>query len=144
MPDIPNFNDKFLLITKKELFYTAAMLQLRQLVNIVYDFPADEARFDKELNEARASLRKKKLLTESARGGTTLDFALIVCAIFCSAPETCEIIDSNGYRATIYNGGGVSLLLEKRSEDELASILFANREKLDQYVNSKLNERTGE
>ena len=128
----------FLYITKKELFYTAVMLHLRQLVNIVYDFPADNAKFEQELNEARSSLRKKKLLTESARNGISLSFALCVCAIFCSEPDKCELINSNGYYATIYEGGGVYMLLEKRSENDLAAIWYSHKEKLYKYIETQI------
>ena len=131
----------FLSVTKKELFYTAVMLQLKQLVNVVYDFPADNAKFEQELNEARSSLRKKKLLTESARNGISLDFALIVCAMFCANPQKCELINSNGYYATIYEGGGVYMLLEKRSENDLAAIWYGHKEKLYQYIDMQISKK---
>ncbi len=132
--------EKVFTITKKELFYTAFMMQLRQLVNIVYDFPADETKFEQELGEARNSLRKKKLLTESARQGISLDFGLCSCAAFCSEPESCEVVDMNGYKATIYAVGGIYMLLEPQSEDNqdnFAVTWFINKKTLDEYINSK-------
>ncbi|MBR0076062.1 MAG: hypothetical protein IJP96_09940 [Synergistaceae bacterium] len=130
----------FLYVTKKELFYTAVMLQLKQLVNIVYDFPADETKFEQELNEARSSLRKKKLLVESARNGITLDTALCTCAAFCAEPEKCEVVDENNYYATIYTAEKVHMLLERRSEDEFAATWYLDKENLDKYIDSKIKQ----
>ena len=53
---------KFLLVTKKELFYSAVMLRIRRLVNIVYDFPADNLKFEGELRDVRKTLKRKNLL----------------------------------------------------------------------------------
>ena len=132
----------FLRVTKKELFYTAVMLQLRQLVNIVYDFPADETKFEQELNEARSSLRKKKLLMESARNGITLDTALCTCAAFCAEPENCEVIDENGYYATVYTADNFHMLMERGADDELAATWFLDKKNLDKYVDEKVNAET--
>ena len=132
--------DKFLYVTRKELFYAAVMLKIRQLVNIVYDFPADETKFNQELNEAKGSLGKKKLLTESARSGVTLDFALSICAAFCSKPESCEVVDVGDYHATIYRIQTLYMLIEQRSEDELAATWFLTRETLDEYIAAKIGE----
>ena len=131
--------DKFLYVTRKELFYAAVMLHLKRLVNIVYDFPADNIKFDQELNEAKNSLRKKKLLTESARNGISLDFALCVCAAFCANPESCELVENDDYYATIYQFGTAYMLMEKRSEDELAAVWFLSKETLDKYIATKIN-----
>ncbi|MBQ7578042.1 MAG: hypothetical protein IJT21_07255 [Synergistaceae bacterium] len=130
----------FLRVTAKELFYTAVMLQLSRLVNIVYDFPADNAKFEQELNEARSTLRKKKLLTESARNGITLDTSLCTCAAFCAEPENCEVIDVNNYYATIYTASNFYMLLERGSGDELLAAWFLSKENLDNYIDSKINE----
>lgn len=134
----------FLNVTKKELFYTAVMLQLRQLVNVVYDFPADEAKFEQELNEARSSLRKKKLLMESARNGITLDTALCTCAAFCAEPEKCEVIDENNYYATVYTAENFHMLLERGEGDELLARWFLDKENLDKYIDEKINSETEE
>ena len=131
----------FLNVTKKELFYTAVMLQLRQLVNIVYDFPADNAKF---VNEARSSLRKKKLLMESARNGITLDTALCTCAAFCAEPEKCEVIDENNYYATVYTAENFHMLLERGEGDELLARWFLDKENLDKYIDEKINSETEE
>ena len=129
----------FLRVTAKELFYTAVMLQLNQLVNIMYDFPADETKFEQELNEVRNSLRKKKLLVESARNGITLDTSLCTCAAFCAEPENCEVIDVNNYYATIYTASNFHMLLERASGDEFLATWFLNKENLDKYIDSKIN-----
>lgn len=129
----------FLRVTAKELFYTAVMLQLNQLVNIVYDFPADETNFNQELNEARNSLRKKKLLVESARNGITLDTSLCTCAAFCAEPENCEVVDVNNYYATIYTASNLHMLLERASDDEFLATWFMDKENLNKYIDSKIN-----
>ena len=134
----------FLSVTKKELFYTAVMLQLKQLVNVVYDFPADNAKFEQELNEARSSLRKKKLLMESARNGITLDTALCTCAAFCAEPEKCEVIDENNYYATVYTAENFHMLLERGEGDELLARWFLDKENLDKYIDEKINSETEE
>ena len=127
----------FLHITKKELFYTAVMLNLKQLVNVVYDFPVDDTKFEQELNEARSSLRKKKLLTESARNGISLNFVLIVCAVFCANPESCEVVNINDYRATIYKIASAYMLMEQRSDDNLLVVWFSRKDILDEYIDTK-------
>lgn len=134
----------FLCVTKKELFYTAVMLQLKQLVNIVYDFPADDTKFEQELNEARSSLRKKKLLMESARNGITLDTALCTCAAFCAEPEKCEVIDENNYYATVYTAENFHMLLERGESDELLARWFLDKENLDKYIDEKINSESEE
>ena len=130
--------NKFLYITKKELFYTAAMLKLTQLVNIVYDIPADEAKLNRELDEAVSTLRKKKLLTQSARSGITLSFPLCMCAAFCAIPDNCELIDSENYNACIYIAKDLFMLMEKHSEEEFAATWFIDRASLDEYLKLKL------
>ena len=130
--------ERFLHITKKELFYTAVMLQLRQLINVVYDFPADENKFEQELNEARSSLRKKKLLTESARKGINLDFALCSCVAFCSAPERCEVINEDEYYATVYTVSEIHMLLENNTEEDFTVMWFLDKETLENYIASKI------
>ncbi len=131
---------EFLCVTRKELFYAAAMLGLRRLINVIYEFPADTAVFDREMNEARSSLRKKKLLTESARSGANLDLAVCACAAFCANPESCEVVDNKDYYATIYRAADVAMLLERRSEDDLAAAWFVDKEDLDEYIDAKLAE----
>ena len=135
---------KFLLITKKELFYSAVMLRIRRLVNIVYDFPADRLKFEAELRDARKTLRRKNLLEDSARDGVNISFSLSVCVSFCANPDKCEVIDSYGYYATIYQASKMYMLLEHRDDDELlAAAWFTNRDNLDEYVNAQIAQRKG-
>ena len=135
---------KFLLITKKELFYSAVMLRIRRLVNIVYDFPADRLKFEAELRDARKTLRRKNLLEDSARDGVNISFSLSVCVSFCANPDKCEVIDSYGYSATIYQASKMYMLLEHRDDDELlAAAWFTNRDNLDEYVNAQIAQRKG-
>ena len=136
-------NEKTLHVTNKELFYAAAMLGVQQLVNVLYDFPANEAQFAKELEEVKKSLRLKKLLTESARSGVSMDFALAMCTAFCAEPDSCEAVASDGYDATVYNAAGMHMLLERRSEDDLAALWFQERKNLDQYLEDKLRKEAG-
>ena len=137
-------NREFLCLTRKELFYAAAMLGLRRLVNVIYEFPADTAAFDRELNEARGTLRKKKLLTESARSGANLDFAVCACAAFCASPESCEVVEREDYYATVYQAADVYMLMEKRSEDDLAAAWFTEKEDLNRYIGNRVNEGADE
>mgnify|MGYP007069970961 FL=1 len=134
---------KFLLITKKELFYSAVMLRIRRLVNVVYSFPADEIRFERELKEARKTLRRKNLLEETARDGVNLSFSLSVCVSFCANPDKCEVVDSFGYAATIYQASNMFMLMEQRDDEELAAAWFTDRRKLDEYINSEIQTRRG-
>ena len=134
---------KFLVITKKELFYSAVMLRIRKLVNIVYEFPADEIKFSRELREAKKSLRKKNLIEETISEGVNVSFTLSVCVSFCANPDKCEVIDSYGYYATIYKASKMYMLLEHREDDELAAAWFTNRENLNEYVNNEIQTRRG-
>ncbi len=135
---------KFLLITKKELFYSAVMLRIRKLVNVVYDFPADQQKFDAELEDARKTLGRKNLLEDTIRDGVSLSFSLSVCVSFCANPDRCEVVDSYGYYATIYQASRMYMLMERRDDDEmLAAAWFTSRQKLDEYVNSQIAKRKG-
>ena len=135
---------KFLLITKKELFYSAVMLRIRRLVNIVYDFPADKLKFEAELRDARKTLRKKNLLEDGGREGVNISFSLSVCVSFCANPDKCEVIDSYGYYATIYKASKMYMLMEHRDDDELlAAAWFTDRNNLDEYINSQIESRKG-
>lgn len=137
---------KFLLITTKELFYSAVMLRIRRLVNVVYDFPADKLKFEAELRSARKTLRKKNLLEDSARDGVNISFTLSVCVSFCANPDKCEVIDSFGYYATIYQASKMYMLMERRESDEedlLAAAWFTSRDTLDEYIESQIKKRKG-
>lgn len=140
MPNIPNAEDKFLHVTKKELFYAAAMLKLKRLVNVVYNFPADEVRFEQELCEARVSLRKKKLLTESARSGITLSLPLSICTAFCANPQSCEVVNSDNYHASIYKIETLYMLIEQVSDEDLNITWFIDKRMLDEYISGKMKE----
>lgn len=138
---------KFLLITKKELFYSAVMLRIRKLVNIVYDFPADKLKFERELKDVRKTLRRKNLLEDSVRDGVNISFSLSICVSFCANPDKCEVIDSYGYYATIYQASRMYMLMEHREDDDgddlLAAAWFKNRNSLDEYVNQQIQKRKG-
>ncbi|MBQ7544324.1 MAG: hypothetical protein IJT02_05200 [Synergistaceae bacterium] len=139
MPD-----KKFLLITKKELFYSAVMLRIRKLVNVVYDFPADSLKFEAELRDARKTLRRKNLLEDSARDGVNISFSLSVCVSFCANPDSCEVIDSYGYSATVYQASKMYMLMENRGDGELlAAAWFKDKASLDGYVESQIQKRRG-
>lgn len=139
MPD-----KKFLLVTKKELFYSAVMLRIRKLVNVVYDFPANETKFKAELEDARKTLGRKNLLEDSIKDGVNISFSLSVCVSFCANPDKCEVIDSYGYYATIYQASRMYMLMESRDDDELLAVAwFTSRKNLDEYINSQINKRKG-
>ncbi len=136
---------KFLLITKKELFYSAVMLRIRKLVNVVYDFPADKLKFEAELREARKTLRRKNLLEDTPRDGVNISFSVSVCVSFCANPDRCEVIDSYGYYATVYQASKMYMLMEHKDDDEdlLAVAWFTDRKILDGYINSQIEKRRG-
>lgn len=136
---------KFLLITKKELFYSAVMLRIRKLVNVVYDFPADKLKFEAELREARKTLRRKNLLEDTPRDGVNISFSVSVCVSFCANPDRCEVIDSYGYYATIYQASKMYMLMEHKDDDQdlLAVAWFTDRKILDRYINSQIEKRRG-
>ena len=134
---------KFLILTKKELFYSAVMLRIRKLVNVVYDFPANETKFKAELEDARKTLGRKNLLEDSIKDGVSISFSLSVCVSFCANPDKCEVIDSYGYYATIYQASRMYMLMESRDDDLLAVAWFTSRKNLDEYVNSQINKRKG-
>ena len=136
---------KFLLITKKELFYSAVMLRIRKLVNVVYDFPADKLKFEAELREARKTLRRKNLLEDTPRDGVNISFSVSVCVSFCANPDRCEVIDNYGYYATVYQASKMYMLMEHKDDDEdlLAVAWFTDRKILDGYINSQIEKRRG-
>ncbi len=136
---------KFLLITKKELFYSAVMLRIRKLVNVVYDFPADKLKFEAELREARKTLRRKNLLEDTPRDGVNISFSVSVCVSFCANPDRCEVIDSYGYYATVYQASKMYMLMEHKDDDQdlLAVAWFTDRKILDRYINSQIEKRRG-
>ena len=132
---------KALYVTRKELFYAAMMLGIRQLVNVVYDFPANEKLLNNELENVKKELRKKKLLVESARGGVSLNFALAMCVAFCSEPKKCEVVETEDYYATVYHAEDAFMLLEdNEAGDELKALWFSKRENLNLYINNKIDE----
>ncbi|MDR1965812.1 MAG: hypothetical protein LBQ36_03815 [Synergistaceae bacterium] len=130
--------ENYLQVSNRELFYSAMMLGLERLVNVEYDFPADEAKLESELDETKRALHKKKLLKENTKGEITLDFALSLCAAFCSKPENCMVVDEGGFYATIYNAADSYMLLERTGEGEYAARWFADRAPLDGYITQKL------
>ena len=121
------------------------MLRIRRLVNVVYDFPADKIKFEAELRDARKTLRRKNLLEDSPRDGVNLSFSLSVCVSFCANPDKCEVIDSYGYYATVYQASKMYMLMESRDFDDdiLAVAWFTSRKNLDDYINSQIEKRRG-
>ena len=133
---------KFLLVTRKELFYAAVMLRVKKLVNVVYDFPADKIKFERELRDAKRTLSKKHLIEETS-SGTNISFILSVCVSFCANAEQCEIINSFGYYATVYKSSRVYMLMEERGYDDLAFAWFNDKDVLHKYVNDEIDEMRG-
>lgn len=121
------------------------MLRIHRLVNITYDFPADKLTFNQELREARRTLRRKNLLEDSPRDGVNISFSLSVCVSFCANPDKCEVIDSFGYYATIYQASKMYMLMERRDDDQdlLAAAWFTDRDKLDGYITTQIMKRRG-
>lgn len=127
-------------VTNKELFYAAMMLKLAKLVDVEYLFPADKALLARELDEAKQSLRKKKLLKENSKGEVSLDIALTACAALCADPESCSTMESGRYRATTYSSASAHMLLERGGEGELDAVWFKDKEDLDGYLAGKMDE----
>ncbi|MBQ9526675.1 MAG: hypothetical protein IJR68_03610 [Fretibacterium sp.] len=130
-------------ITNKELFYTAMMLKLDHLVNVEYLFPIEENDLRRELNEAKKTLRQKKLLKENAKGEVSLDLALTACAALCANPEDCVVRESDGYYATAYTAAGVYMLLERGDGDDLTAVWFQDRAAFDEYLAEKIGTQDG-
>ena len=73
-----------------------------------------------------------------------ISFSLSVCVSFCANPDRCEVIDSYGYYATIYQASKMYMLMEHRDYGELlAAAWFTNRDNLDEYVNAQIAKRKG-
>ena len=85
--------------------------------------------------------RNPERLEETARDGVNLSFTLSVCVSFCANPDKCEIVDSYGYYATIYQASKMFMLMEQRENDELLTAWFTDRKKLDEYINHEIQTR---
>ena len=131
-------NENALRLTNRELFYTAMMLHLDQLVNVDYIYPFEENELRQELNDAKKTLRKKKLLKENAKGEVSMDASLAACASICAKPEECVIKKSGEYYATLYGAGGAYMLLEREPEEQLAALWFQDRASADTYLAGKI------
>jgi len=117
-------------LTTKELFYTAALLGLGRLVNVIYDYPAEEQQRVRELSEVKRELHRRKLLRENSKGEVTLDYALAACAAFCAEPESCETADGG---RTIYSAAGAYMLLEQ-DDCKCQARWFETRAALEEYM----------
>jgi hypothetical protein len=125
-------------VSNKELFYSAMMMNFDRLVNIEYDFPADEKKLAAELEEVKSALRRRKLLKENSKGDVTMDFALSACTAFCAKPDNCMVVDERGFYATIYGAAGSYMLLERGDGGEYAALWFGDRESIDGYITGRL------
>jgi hypothetical protein len=105
---------------------------------VEYAFPTDEKGREKELEDVKRDLRKRKLLKESSKGEITIDFTLSACAVFCARPEFCRVIDEPSYRAMVYGASGAFLLLEKINEDENDALIFINEEQLGDFIKQRV------
>lgn len=131
-------NENALHVTNKELFYTAMMLHLDQLVNVDYVYPLGENELRQELNDVKRTLRKKKLLKENAKGEVSLDASLAACASICARPEECVIEKTGKYYATLYGAGGAYMLLEREPEEQLTALWFNDKTAADSYITEKM------
>jgi hypothetical protein len=131
-------DENYLDVSNKELFYTAMMLDLDRLVNVEYDFPADDEKLLSEFDEVKKTLHKRKLLKENSKGEITLDSALSVCAAFCARPENCIVVDEEGFYGTVYNAVDSYMLLERTDEDKNKAYWFADRQSMDDYITQRL------
>jgi hypothetical protein len=76
--------ENVLRLSNKELFYSAMLLRLEQIVNIEYAFPADESARRAELDDVKRSLHKKNLLKENSKGEIVLNRELALCEAYCA------------------------------------------------------------
>jgi hypothetical protein len=129
----------YLKLSDKELFYGAMILNLDRLVNVVYDFPMVTQRLAAELDDVKRSFHKKKLLKENSKGQITLDNDLSACVTFCAKPDSCVIVEEDGFRATLYGRAGSYMLLESVGEGERAARLFGDRQSANSYIENRLS-----
>jgi hypothetical protein len=125
-------------VSNKELFYSAMMMNFDRLVNIEYDFPADEKKLAAELEEVKGALRRRHLLKENSKGEITIDFALSACTAFCAKPDNCMVVDEKGFYATIYGAAGSYMLMERGDDGEYLALWFPDRESADGYITGRL------
>jgi hypothetical protein len=137
-------NEKVLRVTNKELFYSAMLLGLKRLVCVEYFFPTDEKELSMELEEAKRTLHKKRLLKENSKGDVSLNPALTKCVTFCSNPERCTIVNRDGIYAAIYEVGGESVILERTAEGENAARFFEDMDSAVNYARNRLENATTE
>jgi hypothetical protein len=131
-------DERILRVTNKELFYSAMLLGMNRLVNVEYFFPTEKKELLAELEEAKRTLHKKRLLKENSKGDIALDPELTKCLVLCSHPERCTIADSGGIYATIYEAGGETMLIEKTIEGENAVRFFGDRDSAAEYTRNRL------
>lgn len=126
-------------VTGKELFYSAMMLRLERLVNVEYLYPTSEEGRLAELEDAKQTLRKKKLLKENANGKIALDLGLIACASLCSNPESCEVKEhENGYHAAVYKSEETYMLMEQDDDGAYSISWFKDKDELDEHVSKRM------
>jgi hypothetical protein len=131
-------NGKILRVTNKELFYSAMLLGLNRLVGVEYFFLTDKKELSAELEEAKRTLHKKRLLKENSKGNVSLDSDLTKCLGLCSNPQRCTVVDSGGVYAIIYEADGESMILEKTSDGENAARFLGDRQAAEEYVRGLL------
>jgi hypothetical protein len=131
-------DENVLNVSDKELFYSAMMLGLDELVNVEYLFPADGAKLASELEETKRGLHKKRMLKENAKGEITLDVRLSLCAAFCARPDRCDVVDRDGLYGTVYNAAATYMFLERTGEGENAARWFKDTESLNEHIARRL------
>ncbi|MDR0647891.1 MAG: hypothetical protein LBF92_00945 [Synergistaceae bacterium] len=131
-------DEKILRVTNKELFYSAMLLGFGRLVGVEYFFPTEEKALSAELEEAKRTLHKKRLLKENSKGEISLDPDLTKCIGLCSNPERCTVVDSGGIYAIIYEINGENMILERTGEEENAVRFFEDRDSATGYARNML------
>ena len=133
-------DEKILRVTNKELFYSAMLLGFDRVVGVEYFFPTDEKALTAEVEEAKRTLHKKRLLKENSKGEISLDGGLTKCLGLCSHPEKCTVVDSGGVYAIIYETGGENLILERINGTENAARFFDDRAAAEEYARGVLRQ----
>jgi hypothetical protein len=134
--------ENVLRLSSRELYYSAMLLRLERIVNISYDFPADESAMKAELDDAKRSLHKKNLLRENSKGEIVLNRELVVCAAYCAKPGNCVVVEENGIAGALYCTEDAVMLLEEAGEDVYEARWFADMRQANGFIERRVEENT--
>lgn len=114
----------------KELFYCAYILRFTPLIGVEYLFPPDENLRNRELNEVKRDLHKRKLLRENSKGEITLTSELSTIMTTICKPDNAFNVKND---IMLFQKDDTILLLEKNSDDYTA-LIFADLQSAKEYT----------